>query len=81
MAGHRIPASNASFYAGTKFMVRALAEGLRQELKAANSKIRVAVSFFFHIFLLTCMYIHIFQLIFYIALVGSCYNYFSTEKI
>ncbi|XP_054724903.1 uncharacterized short-chain type dehydrogenase/reductase y4vI-like [Uloborus diversus] len=42
MAAHRVPAHGVSFYAGTKFMVRALAEGLRRELKAINSHIRVA---------------------------------------
>jgi len=42
MAGHRVPSASVSFYSGTKFMVRALAEGLRQELRAAKSKIRVA---------------------------------------
>lgn len=44
MSGHRVVSGNTSFYAGTKFMVRALAEGLRQELKADKSGIRVAVS-------------------------------------
>lgn len=42
MSGHRIPAMDISMYAGTKFMVRALAEGLRRELKVTNSHIRVA---------------------------------------
>lgn len=42
MSGHRIPSSNLSFYSGTKHMVQALAEGLRQELRAMKSRIRVA---------------------------------------
>ncbi len=40
MAGHRVP-SIAAFYSATKFAVRALTEGLRQELRAAKSSIRV----------------------------------------
>ncbi|CAL1260855.1 unnamed protein product [Larinioides sclopetarius] len=43
MGGHRIPAmSGANFYCGTKFMVRALTEGLRRELKALKSHIRIS---------------------------------------
>ncbi|GFT92051.1 hypothetical protein NPIL_676911 [Nephila pilipes] len=45
MGGHRLPSAGmlgANFYCGTKFMVRALTEGLRRELKALNSRIRIA---------------------------------------
>ncbi len=41
MAGHRIPSPDAGMYAATKFAVRALTEGLRQELRARQSPIRV----------------------------------------
>jgi len=41
MAGHRIPSPDAAMYAATKFAVRALTEGLRQELRARQSPIRV----------------------------------------
>jgi NADP-dependent 3-hydroxy acid dehydrogenase YdfG len=42
MAGHRIPGPDSAMYAATKFAVRALTEGLRQELRARNSDIRVS---------------------------------------
>jgi len=42
MAGHRVPGPDSGVYAGTKFAVRALTEGLRQELRARQSPIRVA---------------------------------------
>src|SRR5262245_32832473 len=42
MAGHRIPGPDGAVYAGTKFAVRAITEGLRQELRARQSPIRVA---------------------------------------
>ena len=42
MAGHRIPGPDSAMYAATKFAVRALTEGLRQELRARDSAIRVA---------------------------------------
>ena len=41
MSGHRVPPSGG-FYAPTKFAVRAVTESLRYELKAAESKTRVA---------------------------------------
>jgi NADP-dependent 3-hydroxy acid dehydrogenase YdfG len=42
MAGHRVPGPDSGVYAGTKFAVRALTEGLRQELRARQSPIRVS---------------------------------------
>jgi NADP-dependent 3-hydroxy acid dehydrogenase YdfG len=42
MAGHRVPGVESAVYAGTKFAVRAITEGLRQELRARRSPIRVA---------------------------------------
>src|SRR5215510_9410159 len=42
MAGHRVPGPDSGVYAGTKFAVRALTEGLRQELRARQSSIRVS---------------------------------------
>ncbi|GFT92059.1 hypothetical protein NPIL_676951 [Nephila pilipes] len=42
MSGHRIPEDTSFMYVGTKVMVRALTEGLRKELKAEGSRIRVA---------------------------------------
>lgn len=41
MAGHRV-LPGSTFYAATKFAVRALTEGLRQELREAGSAIRVS---------------------------------------
>ncbi len=41
MSGHRVPPSGG-FYAATKFAVRAVTEALRYELKAADSRTRVA---------------------------------------
>lgn len=41
MAAHRVPGPAAGMYAATKFAVRALTEGLRQELRAKQSPIRV----------------------------------------
>ena len=44
MSGHRVvPSSATHFYSATKFAVRALAEGLRQELRAMKSGIRVTL--------------------------------------
>ena len=43
MAGHRVPGPDSGVYAGTKFAVRAITEGLRQELRARQSPIRVAI--------------------------------------
>lgn len=40
MAGHRVP-SGSGVYSASKYAVRALTEGLRQELRAAGSPIRV----------------------------------------
>lgn len=46
IAGHKLPdtieGAGFNFYCGTKFMVRALTEGLRQEVKAASTNIRVS---------------------------------------
>lgn len=41
MAAHRVP-PGSGMYAASKFAVRALTEALRQELRAAGSKIRVS---------------------------------------
>ncbi|KAB7497738.1 Dehydrogenase/reductase SDR family member 11 [Armadillidium nasatum] len=44
IAAHRVPPIGSfHFYTGTKFAVRALSEGLRQELQAANSGIKLSV--------------------------------------
>ena len=40
MSGHRVPSSG--MYSASKFAVRALTEGLRQELRADNSAIRIS---------------------------------------
>lgn len=42
MAGHRVPGPDSGVYAATKFAVRAITEGLRQELRARKSPIRVS---------------------------------------
>ena len=45
MAGHRTSNSKmSSFYTATKYAVRALTEGVRCELRALKSHIRVTVS-------------------------------------
>lgn len=41
LSGHRVPGASG-VYAASKFAVRALTEGLRQELRAADSQIRVS---------------------------------------
>jgi NADP-dependent 3-hydroxy acid dehydrogenase YdfG len=40
MAGHRTP-TGSGMYSATKYAVRALTEGLRQELRAADSQVRI----------------------------------------
>lgn len=42
MAGHRVPGPDSAVYSGTKFAVRAITEGLRQELRSRKSAIRVS---------------------------------------
>lgn len=45
LAGHYIDnIETLHFYTGSKFALRALSEGLRQELQAANSGIKLSVS-------------------------------------
>lgn len=44
MSGHRVVASaDVHFYSSTKYAVTALTEGLRQELREANTHIRATV--------------------------------------
>ena len=50
MAGHRVPSADSGLYAATKFAVRALTEGLRQELRARQSPIRVTAISPGHVF-------------------------------
>jgi NADP-dependent 3-hydroxy acid dehydrogenase YdfG len=42
MASHRVPSADGAVYSSTKFAVRAITEGLRQELRARQSPIRVS---------------------------------------
>lgn len=41
MSGHRVASGSSAFYAGTKHMVRALADGLRMEARARGVPLRV----------------------------------------
>ena len=50
MAAHRVPSPDSGMYAATKFAVRALTEGLRQELRAKKSPIRVTAVSPGHVF-------------------------------
>jgi NADP-dependent 3-hydroxy acid dehydrogenase YdfG len=43
MAAHRVPGPESGMYSATKFAVRALTEGVRQELRARQSAIRVSL--------------------------------------
>jgi NADP-dependent 3-hydroxy acid dehydrogenase YdfG len=43
MAAHRVPGPESGMYSATKFAVRALTEGIRQELRARQSAIRVSL--------------------------------------
>jgi len=43
MAGHRVPGPDGAVYASTKFAVRGITEGVRQELRARKSPIRVSL--------------------------------------
>lgn len=44
MSGHRVPPNSAThFYSATKYTVTALTEGLRQELREAQTHIRATV--------------------------------------
>jgi NADP-dependent 3-hydroxy acid dehydrogenase YdfG len=42
MSGHRVSGGGMAMYSATKFAVRSLLEGLRQELRAVNSAVRVS---------------------------------------
>lgn len=44
MGGHRVvPSADEHFYCATKYAVTALTEGIRQELREANTHIRATV--------------------------------------
>lgn len=45
MGGHRmVPSADEHFYCATKYAVTALTEGIRQELREANTRIKATVS-------------------------------------
>lgn len=46
MSGHRLvtSTSNTNFYGATKFAVTAITEGIRRELRAMKSDVKVTVS-------------------------------------
>ncbi len=46
MGGHRmVPSADEHFYCATKYAVTALTEGIRQELREANTHIRATVRY------------------------------------
>lgn len=54
MGGHRmVPSADEHFYCATKYAVTALTEGIRQELREANTHIRATVSRAPHLSLFT----------------------------
>lgn len=49
MGGHRmVPSADEHFYCATKYAVTALTEGIRQELREANTRIRATVGYHQH---------------------------------
>ena len=60
MSGHRVvPSADIHFYSSTKYAVTALTEGLRQELREANTHIRATVRLYKHIYKRTFIYLTI----------------------